>query len=343
MTVSVILPVYNTGVKLKSTVNSILKQDFQDFELLLIDDGSTDTLTKGICAEYHRRDNRVRVFTKENEGIEKTKIFGINNAEGDYIIFSDHDDLYLPGAFTKLVRTALRTDADIVAGNYYEQYFRKIPYRVKGFVIDKPMTLGHKEFMDRFYINFFGYNLFNVSTWAKIYKTSLLKDIDFISLGYNTTEDVVLNIQIFPKAQQVVFIKEFLYVHIRGGITSNPNPELLLKNYEVLFELKKDYIEYYSFSKGLPYINIEMKNILQHYVRQSVKQNDSLTTIRNHMELFKNSETYSELAAFYYNKLDDLFMKNFLSGDYEAIYSKAILENNKITLRKIVKKVLYYK
>ena len=160
------MPLYNTGNKLKAAVNSILKQDFRDFELLLIDDGSTDPVTKKICEEYSRKDPRVKVFTKKNEGIEKTKVFGIRMAQGEYTVFSDHDDCYLPGAFSKLVTIVAKTDADIAAGNYYEQFLRFLPLRTKGFTIDKPMTLSHAEFMDSFYINFFGVNLFNVSTWA---------------------------------------------------------------------------------------------------------------------------------------------------------------------------------
>ena len=134
------MPLYNTGKKLKTAVNSILKQDFRDFELLLIDDGSTDPVTKKICEEYSRKDPRVKVFTKENEGIEKTKVFGIHKAQGDYMVFSDHDDCYLPGAFSKLVSTIGKTDADIVAGNYYEQFLRFLPLRTRGFTIDKPLT-----------------------------------------------------------------------------------------------------------------------------------------------------------------------------------------------------------
>lgn len=338
---TIILPIYNTGNKLKATVSSILLQDFRDFELLIIDDGSTDPSTAKICEYYSRQDSRVQVFVKQNEGIEKTKIFGIAKAKGEYVMFCDHDDLYLRGSISKLINTARITKADIVSGNYYEQLFRFLPLKIKGFTIDKSRALSNKEFMESFYINFFGVNLFNVSTWAKIYRSSLLKDIDFVTLGYNTTEDVALNIQIFPKAQKIVFITDFLYVHIRGGITSKPNPENMLKNYEVLYELKQKYISQFNFTKAIPYINYEMKNILKHFVNLSVEVNISKDKIVHDLKLFKNSCTYKEVTTFYQkSKNDDSFMKNYILSEYDIIYSDACADIQKITFKKLVKKVI---
>lgn len=153
---SVIMPVYNTGSKLSSTINSILKQSFNDFELLILNDGSTDKKTLQICEKYSQIDRRVKIINKSNEGIEKTKVIGVEMAQGDYIMFSDHDDYYLPHAFKKLFDKIVAHDADIVVGNYYEQLFRNLPLKFKGFTVKEEQAVGHEEFMKRFYINFLG-------------------------------------------------------------------------------------------------------------------------------------------------------------------------------------------
>lgn len=94
--VSVIVPVYNAQDCIERCVNSILKQTFTDFELLLVDDGSTDS-TPAILDEYGRRDLRIRVFHKENGGSSSARNLGMKNAEGEYFSFVDSDDYVEPG------------------------------------------------------------------------------------------------------------------------------------------------------------------------------------------------------------------------------------------------------
>lgn len=89
--ISVIVPVYNTEKYLHRCVDSILAQTFTDFELLLIDDGSTDS-SGAICDEYAQKDSRVRVFHKENGGVSSARNLGIKNARGEWITFCDSDD-----------------------------------------------------------------------------------------------------------------------------------------------------------------------------------------------------------------------------------------------------------
>ena len=89
--ISVIVPVYNAEKYLRRCIDSILAQTFTDFELLLIDDGSKDKSGE-ICDEYARKDNRVRVFHKENGGVSSARNLGLDNAQGEWICFCDADD-----------------------------------------------------------------------------------------------------------------------------------------------------------------------------------------------------------------------------------------------------------
>ena len=89
--VSIIVPVYNTAKYLCRCLDSILQQSFNDFEVLLVDDGSTDGSVK-ICDEYAAKDSRVRVFHKVNEGVSSARNMGLDNAVGEWVTFVDSDD-----------------------------------------------------------------------------------------------------------------------------------------------------------------------------------------------------------------------------------------------------------
>ena len=93
--ISVIVPVYNTEKYIHRCIDSILSQTFTDFELLLINDGSKDG-SGAICDEYAAKDNRVRVFHKENGGVSSARNLGLDNAKGEWITFCDSDDWVLP-------------------------------------------------------------------------------------------------------------------------------------------------------------------------------------------------------------------------------------------------------
>ena len=90
--ISVILPVYNASATLDRCISGILEQSICDFELGIVDDGSTDG-SAGICRSYAGRDSRIRVFSKDNGGVSSARNFGLENARGKYVAFCDSDDM----------------------------------------------------------------------------------------------------------------------------------------------------------------------------------------------------------------------------------------------------------
>ena len=119
MKFSVVMPVYNAGGFLRAAISSILAQEFRDFELLLIDDGATDG-SAAVCDEFAACDGRVRVFHRENGGICRARNFGIEKASGQYVMFSDHDDEYLPGYLSVVADAIAETGGseDVVKVNF---------------------------------------------------------------------------------------------------------------------------------------------------------------------------------------------------------------------------------
>jgi glycosyltransferase involved in cell wall biosynthesis len=117
---SIIIPVYNDEKDLPRCLDSVLSQTFNDFELLLIDDGSTDNCP-ALCDEYANKDSRIRLFHKSNEGISKTRQFGISNAIGDYTIFVDSDD-WIECSFLATVEQKLnKNKADILLLDFFKE------------------------------------------------------------------------------------------------------------------------------------------------------------------------------------------------------------------------------
>ena len=112
---SIIVPVYNAKKYLKKCIDSILKQTYTDFELILIDDGSTDNSGE-ICDEYAKANSNIRVIHKENEGLVAARKTGLQNALGEYIGFVDSDDYIDEGMYETLMKPIEKNNADISIG-----------------------------------------------------------------------------------------------------------------------------------------------------------------------------------------------------------------------------------
>ncbi len=111
--VSIIIPVYNAETHLEKCVLSVMAQTLREFELLLIDDGSTDE-TPVLCDQYARQDSRVVVIHQPNSGVSAARNQGIAHAKGDYIGFVDADDWIEPGMYARLLSQGEATGSDIV-------------------------------------------------------------------------------------------------------------------------------------------------------------------------------------------------------------------------------------
>ena len=116
--ISVIIPVYNAEKYLYRCIDSVLVQTFTNWELLLIDDGSKDS-SGVICDEYAAKDTRVKVFHKENGGVSDTRNYGLDLAQGKYLMFLDSDDFWLRNdVLEMLIGKAEENDLDIIRGEY---------------------------------------------------------------------------------------------------------------------------------------------------------------------------------------------------------------------------------
>lgn len=116
--ISIIMPVFNAEKYLKRAIDSVLAQTFTNWELLLIDDGSTDSSPQ-ICNEYAYNDSRIKTFHKKNEGVAMTRQVGIENAIGEYSIHLDSDDWIEPNMLKDMYKEASKANSDIVMTDFY--------------------------------------------------------------------------------------------------------------------------------------------------------------------------------------------------------------------------------
>ena len=239
--ISVIIPVYNVEEYLRECVDSVLNQTYQNFEIILIDDGSTDSSGK-ICDEYAEKDSRISVIHKENGGPSKTRNTGLVNANGKYIYFLDSDDYIENNALEFLVNTAESNNADLVffdahsfaddGAEIKQGYVVKGTYKAKSGY--ETLTELHKN------------KDYHCAIYLLFIKHQLLVDnkILFLESAY-CSEDMLFTYQVYCSAQKAVQCKHTLY-HRRyrsGSIVTSKKSERHFRSCRDVYEEIRDYSE----------------------------------------------------------------------------------------------------
>ena len=208
--ISIIIAIYNAENYIHKCINSILKQSFENFEILLINDGSTDNSAK-ICDEYKVRDKRIRVFHKNNEGVSATREFGIKNAKGTYTIHIDPDDWIEPNMLQSLYIKATETGADMTICDYFIDYKNKTYYMQQN-----PGDLNSSNVLNKLFYGLRG------SCCNKLIKRECyeLYDIHFPS-GINYCEDLLVCIQLLKNNISIAYLPQAFYHYDQNVNTSS--------------------------------------------------------------------------------------------------------------------------
>lgn len=210
--VSIIVPIYNIEQYLQKCVDSILKQTYKDFELLLVDDGSKDSCGT-ICDEYAAKDSRVRVFHKENGGLCSSRNYGLKHATGDWVCHIDGDDWVSPDYLEKLLNKAKADSADIATCDFYFAFADKnIEYTTYSWPKQGINALA--EYIATTW----------TTIWGSLQKRSLYTENNFRSPeNISYCEDFHLMTRLVSKARQVSKVDEPLYFYRQqpGSIMHN--------------------------------------------------------------------------------------------------------------------------
>lgn len=208
---SIILPVYNVEAYLKQCIESVLTQSYTEFELLIVDDGSTDKSVL-LCEQYAKKDNRIKFISKQNSGVADTRNIALKQATQPYIIFVDGDDYLANGALEQLAHQLKKTP-DVALCSFERQY----PHQ-KNHIFNRYEALTLKEAMSAQHIvkELYDTNMYECSIWTNVYRRQFLIDND---LFFNTTlkrhsdEEWFLKVMLLGKA--TIVLNTLLY-HTRA-------------------------------------------------------------------------------------------------------------------------------
>lgn len=226
--VSIIVPIYNPGKKLIKCISSILKQTFKNFELILVNDGSTDE-SLDVCKSYQEKDNRVIIIDKKNEGSILSRKRGIEASNSDYVMFVDADDWIDKKLVETLLNELKYNDADISVCNTYKVLGNSsLIKRKNNNIYFKDNRLFQNESIKNELIEAYLWgHPFPSSLFAKLYKRELLLSSgNYLNRIHFLGDDLFYNLEMLLKVEKVKVIDKPLYYYRLGGFTSKFMPYL---------------------------------------------------------------------------------------------------------------------
>lgn len=289
--VSVIVPVYNVEDYLKKCIDSIIHQTYENIEIILVNDGSTDNSYE-ICQKFSKKDSRIILLNKKNGGLSDARNYGLKVATGDYVVFIDSDDYVRLNYVESLYHMIIKYKADVVAceysevstnGNLLKQIYFNEPRNIS--------TISGKNFLRYLYKDNY---VANVVVWNKMYKRSLFKLVQFENGRYY--EDEFLIVPMFWNVKKIFLLRESLYYYVQreNSITQSAmNKKKIIdsnasKSERVIFFADKDDPELFSLAvqnyknwlitiSNNRYVvtDIKLKNQFQNIYRELTKKQKS--------------------------------------------------------------------
>lgn len=210
--VSVIVPVYNVEKYIERCILSVLNQTYQNYELLLVNDGSSDGSGR-ICDAYHSKYPQIKVYHKENGGLSDARNYGLQKAEGEYIVFLDSDD-YIAGEFLAcLYRLLEETRADIAVCGFYHMDTDTFPEEKKDRRYQTVLLSAQETLADWHGIR----GKMETCVWNKLYKRKVFaldKEPVLFPIG-TYYEDVYTTHRLVDNAERIVFTEKPLYMYYK--------------------------------------------------------------------------------------------------------------------------------
>lgn len=235
--VSIIVPVYNAELYLERCIRSILQQTYQNIELILVNDSSTDS-SLAICRDYEAQDQRVTVVDKPNTGVSDSRNCGIAKAKGKYLQFADSDDWLVPEATALLVQRAEQSKCEFVIAPFYR-------------VIDRILLVnGHIKEDGKYTVTDFALEMMKAPAnfyygvmWNKLYRRDLIRDNNLqCNPDISWCEDFIFNLQYLCYVKQVYVLQEPIYYYLKRR-NSLVTTEMRNSN---IYEVKKTVFHFYK-------------------------------------------------------------------------------------------------
>ena len=211
--ISVVVSIYNMERYLQQCIDSLLAQTYSDYELLLIDDGSTDKSLE-LCKQYEKKHGRIRAYHKENGGLSSARNYGMNRANGDYIIFPDPDDWVEPTYLEGLLGIRKRNNADLsICGQYLF-----VDGRLKGYDAKAQAVILNTEEALKWLMHPYGFCGF---AWNKLYDLKVIRESGLrFDEELGMVQDLHFAFRYFLQCERVAYDPRPLYYYRFGGATN---------------------------------------------------------------------------------------------------------------------------
>ena len=226
--ISVIVPVYKVEEYLPACLDSLLAQTYRNFELLLVDDGSPDNCP-ALCDEWARKDNRIKALHKPNGGLSDARNYGLDHAQGDYVIFVDSDDFWVGkdclGNLMNVVDA--NPECDFIGFNCSYFYSDTNTFN-KWVVYDESLSTPTDK--DTVLRSLVASGTFPMSACLKILKRKALFDMNLRFIKETIAEDIPWFIDLLDGTKKCMFVNQYIYAYrqnVAGSITASGNPKSL--------------------------------------------------------------------------------------------------------------------
>lgn len=229
--VSIILPVYNCEKYIEKCLQSIIKQDYFKWELIIINDGSTDG-TGQICEMYLKSESRIHYFPIQNRGVSNARNYGLANAKGQYVFFVDADDYLDKSCIKNAVKESKYSDSDIVVMAHYEVDADEIVIKPNN-KFQENEVLQNTEVVDSFLMT----DKIGWEIWGKLFKRDLLKNLAFRE-DRRIAEDALFLFDALLKSKSISLLKEYGYFY-RSNINSVMAEKFSEKNFDILLSVNE--------------------------------------------------------------------------------------------------------
>jgi glycosyltransferase involved in cell wall biosynthesis len=218
--ISIIIPVYNTSMYLKQCVDSVINQDFAQYEIILVDDGSTDS-SGTICDEYSLNHDFIKVIHKENGGLSDARNTGLANALGEHILFIDSDDYISENSLSSLYDTMNEeSDVDVIFLDAVKAFSDGTALPLgDNYIKDKILYKTHKEVLD----HLASLPKFPGSACTKLIRRKLIAENNLYFVKNQLNEDIDWTIRLFLAAETFNYCPGYCYFYRQkrqGSITN---------------------------------------------------------------------------------------------------------------------------
>ena len=296
MKYSVIIPVYNVEKYINRCLKSILSQRYNDLEIILIDNGSTDR-SGSICDIYANEYANISVYHIENHGVASARNFGLSKARGEFIYFVDSDD-YLVGNLFAEFEDKLTPDLDLFVFSYYNSFEQEMTEtkRTKK-ILPYNGSYDKYDFSKIFKDLFLSDMLYTV--WNKIYRREFLLENNLSFEQYELGEDVRFNLDVYREVNKICLSQDSYYVYVigrKGSAMSGYNPKRLQYQLQEL-KMVDDLLSDWNLDSS-DLVNTVKARILMSNIYNITKQNLS---VNRKVKLVKDTCERQEIEDFIKN------------------------------------------